>query len=154
MSAKLKAQITVELSQLEQLLAQHHPLLLQAENRTPDSIERLAIAALLHSYYTGVENIFRRIALELDDGVPSGAKWHRDLLDTMRSPTAARPAVISDELHSKLAELLQFRHVFRQAYSFQLRWEKMQPLVIQAPDTLRLLREQLAHWTATMPEDS
>ena len=88
---------------------------------TPDAIELSALAAMLHSFYTGIENIFKRIALELDGAMPRGESWHRELLDAMTGPTQARGAVISLPLRGQLREYLGFRHVFRQAYSFQLR---------------------------------
>lgn len=40
-------------------------------------------------------------------------------------------------------EYLEFRHVFRQAYSFQLRWDKMSPLVLGCEETLRQLEAEL-----------
>ncbi len=40
-------------------------------------------------------------------------------------------------------EYLEFRHVFRQAYAFDLRWEKMRSLVLGCEDTLRLLQVEL-----------
>jgi hypothetical protein len=45
----------------------------------------------LHGFYTGIENVFKRIAIELDDQRPSGEAWHRRLLDSMCSPGPARP---------------------------------------------------------------
>ena len=53
---------------------------------------------MLHSFYTGVENIFKRIALEIDGELPSGDYWHRQLLERMTEPGMSRPAVISAEL--------------------------------------------------------
>jgi hypothetical protein len=43
---------------------------------------------LLHSFYTGVENIFKRVAVELDGEPVRGDSWHRELLLRMKSPTA------------------------------------------------------------------
>jgi hypothetical protein len=42
------------------------PLLAQCRNTAPTEIELSALAALLHSFYTGVENIFKRVTVELD----------------------------------------------------------------------------------------
>jgi hypothetical protein len=150
MSPKLAAFIDVERTQLRQLLAEHRPLLLKVQTTVPDGIERSAIAAMLHSFYTGTENLLKRIAIECDGGLPGGPKWHRALLDSMAAPGNARPAVLSATLHARLAEYLQFRHVFRQAYSFQMQWEKMQPLVSDCQATLTDLEAQLQQWLATM----
>ena len=50
-------------------------------------IELSALAAMLHSFYNGIENILKRIALELDDPMPGGESWHKELLDCMTLPT-------------------------------------------------------------------
>ena len=150
MSVKLAAYIDVELAQLRQLLADHRPLLLKVRTDPPDGIERSALAAMLHSFYTGIENLFKRIAIECEGGPPASPTWHRTLLDSMAAPTASRSAVLSNPLHVRLTEYLQFRHVFRQAYSFQLRWEKMQALVWDCQTVLADLDAQLRKWLADM----
>ena len=88
-----------------------------------------ALAALLHSFYTGIENIFKRISATLDNGPPGGPFWHVELLNSMTRCTTSRPAVISHELCKTLRQYLDFRHVFRHAYAFDLQWSKMAPLV-------------------------
>lgn len=146
MSAKIAVFIDVELAQLRLLLAEHRPLLLKVRDEAPDGIERSAVAAMLHSFYTGIENLLKRIAIECDGGLPSGSTWHRSLLDSMATPTTKRPAILSHTLHDRLAEYLQFRHVFRQAYSFQLRWEKMQALFWDCQTTLAAVETELRAW--------
>ena len=39
-----------------------------------------------------------------------------------------RPSIISKELAEELDEYRRFRHMFRHAYSSELRWPKMEPL--------------------------
>jgi hypothetical protein len=46
-------------------------------------------------------------------------------------------------MRDALRGYLDFRHVFRQAYSFQLQWEKMSPLVLGCEETLRRLEVEL-----------
>jgi hypothetical protein len=103
-----------------------------------------AVAAILHAFYTGVESIFKRIALEVDGGSPSGEFWHAELLETMSEERPYRPAVISRELNEALQEFMDFRHVFRHAYTFELRWPKMAPLVLTLDPTLQRLDAELA----------
>lgn len=140
---KLRKQIGVEIQQLNRLLEVHQPLLAKCANEPPNEIETSALAAMLHSFYTGIENIFKRIVLESGSALPSGEAWHRELLDAMRTPRPANTAVISPPLHDRLREYLRFRHVFRQAYSFELRWEKMASLVLECEETLQLLESEL-----------
>jgi hypothetical protein len=122
---KLQKQVAVEMEQIKQLLETHRPLLQKCARVNPDAIERSALAAMLHSFYTGIENIFKRVAVEIDGEPLRGEIWHRQLLDRMAHPGKNRPATISEALKDKLHLYLEFRHVFRHAYTFELRWEKM-----------------------------
>ena len=140
---RLRKQVVVEQEQLDRLIEVHRPLLLRCATSTPDDIELSALAAMLHSFYTGIENLFKRIEVETDATLPRGEFWHRELLDAMRRPSTVRPAVISAPLRDRLREYLEFRHVFRQAYSFQLRWDKMSPLVLDCEQTLQRLEAEL-----------
>src|SRR3990172_6707459 len=90
-SRKLRKQIEVEREQLHQAIKLHRPLLDRAGTRELDAIELSAAAAFLHSFYTGIENIFERIAIDLDGANPSGTRWHRDILDRMALAAGLRP---------------------------------------------------------------
>jgi hypothetical protein len=81
-----------------------HGLLTKCRTTAPTKIELSALAALLHSFYTGVENIFKRVAVELDGEPVRGDAWHRVLLLRMNAPAAHRPALLSEELHDTLNE--------------------------------------------------
>jgi len=148
----LKDQIAVEDAQLQQLLDVHRPLLEKCRSEAPNLIELSALAAFLHSFYTGVENLFRRVAVEIDGGIWQGDQWHRRLLQQMTEPGEARPSVISLELYDRLHPYLQFRHVFRSSYSFQLRWDKMAPLVLHYEETFAAFRAEIATFSARMDE--
>ena len=90
-----------------------------------------------------MENIFKRVSLELDGEPVRGDNWHRDLLLHMKTPTAQRPTLLPEELHDALLDYLRFRHVFRNAYSFDLDWRKMSPLVLKLEETFRQLERAL-----------
>jgi len=140
---KLRKQIALELDQLNRLLETHRPLLQQCLKTPPSDIELSALAAMLHSFYTGIENILKRIALELDGAMPGGEFWHRELLAAMTRRGKVRPPLISCTLAERLREYLEFRHVFRQAYTFDLRWDKMRALVLACEETFRSLGGEL-----------
>ena len=144
MSARLRRQIEVEREQINRLLEVHRPLLAKCAGAAPDAIERSALAAMLHSFYTGIENLLKRIAVECDAGPPQGDAWHRALLDAMTRPGSRRPAAISQGTRDALRPYLEFRHVFRHAYSFDLRWEKMAGLVTGCEPTWRTVEGELA----------
>lgn len=147
---ELKKELVVEQQMLRRLVTLHESLLVKCQTTPPDTIEISALAALLHSFYTGTENLFKRIALHLDGGLPSGDMWHTRLLDSMATPTAVRPAAITEALGGRLRLYLGFRHVFRHAYAFELRWSKMAPLVQQLAETLELLEKDVGRFVAAM----
>lgn len=140
---KLQKQVAVELDQLNHLLETHRPLLEKSVTIRPDPIELSALAAMLHAFYTGIENILKRISLEIDGETQKGEFWHRQLLDKMASSGAVRPALLSPPLRDTLRDYLYFRHVFRHAYTFELKWEKMAELVQECEKTLRQFEIQL-----------
>jgi hypothetical protein len=139
----LEEQVAVEQTQITQLLRLYEEIIDTSSHQEPNFVELSALASLLHSFYTGVENIFKRIALEIDGYFPSGDASHRDLLTLMAERTANRPPVISQELQIRLGAYLSFRHVFRHAYSFQLDWDKMRNLVLQSEITWQELQMEL-----------
>jgi hypothetical protein len=140
---KFRKQQATEREQLQRLLSGIQPLIAKCRDTAPTEIELSALAAALHSFYTGVENIFKRVAFELDGQTVRGDAWHRELLLRMRTPTAHRPPLLSEELHDTFNEYLRFRHVFRNAYSFDLDWRKLSPLVLRLEETFQKLENTL-----------
>lgn len=149
---ELRDQLAVEEAQLQQLFKLHLELLAKCRLEEPSAIELSALGAFLHSFYTGIENLFRRVAVEIDDEVPRGEVWHRRILRQMAEPASGRPAFISHELEERLTPYLQFRHVFRQAYSFQLQWQKMAPLVLSSEELFDQLRTEISSFSVAMDE--
>jgi HepT-like protein len=131
------------MGQIDQLLAAYAQLWERIQAHTPDLVELTAIASVLHSFYNGVENIFLSIAKGVDQHVPSGAQWHRDLLLQTTEATTKRRGVISAEFMPQLADYLGFRHFYRHSYSFFLDWEEMKSLVISLPEVWNRTKKAL-----------
>ena len=85
------------------------------------------IATDLADVYRGVESIFLRIAREVDMHVPTGSRWHKNLLAQMTEKRPERPPVISESTSLQLEELLDFRHKVNNIYGRELRYEKTIP---------------------------
>ena len=151
---RFQKQQATEREQLRRLLLGIQPLLAQCRNAVPNEIELSALAAMLHSFYTGIENIFKRLTVEVDSERIEGDAWHRELLLRMMSPAAHRPAMLSKELHDALLQYLRFRHVFRHSYSFDLDWGKMSPLVLNVEETLCQLECTLDDFVRRVGEQS
>lgn len=140
---KLRKQIAVERKQLNRLFEIYHPLIARVEDRPPDFVELPALATVLHSFYTGIENLFKRITLACGDPMPGGPSSHQTLLDAMVEAGPQRPAVISPSMRDTLDAYRDFRHMFRHAYGFILDWSRMAPLVRDAEDTWSRLDVEL-----------
>ena len=85
---------------------------------------KVLVAMRLSLFYTGLENIFQRIAKEIDIDEPQGKEWHKDLLEQMGESRPSRPPVISEETVAALKQVLRFRHRTRHIYVFELEPEK------------------------------
>ena len=76
----------------------------------------------IHSFYLGLERVFKNIAKKIDGEMPEGAHWHRDLLSQMNEErNSTRPAVISDSTRKQLDEYRKFFHVIRNVYGIDLK---------------------------------
>jgi hypothetical protein len=63
-----------------------------------------------------------------------------------------RPEVLTTESADALGELLRFRHVVRNVYTFSLDMERIAHLVDQAQSTFIELKVELLHFAAFLEE--
>ena len=82
--------------------------------------------SILHDFYNCCERIFKKIAIEINEGYEETDRWHKALLYRMTIPLRnIRPQVISEELAADLDEYLVFRHLFRSIYGFELKGDRI-----------------------------
>ena len=112
----------------------------------------MAIAKNLVDCYRGAENIFRRIALDVDLHMPDGSRWHKELLTQMTEPQAERQPVISQETFEALAELLEFRHVFNNIYGEELVYEQTERNAKQVGELFDRLSKELDTFIAWLKQ--
>ena len=98
-------------------------------------LELAGVAALIHSFYNGVENILKQAVREKGKDVPQGQTWHRDLVEL-----TVNEGIISHKTSKAIAQYLAFRHFFSHAYAFDLHPERIVPLVKGAKDVFENLR--------------
>jgi hypothetical protein len=123
----LAARIRTEMQTLERSVDQTEGALARAQQQPADQPYFVAAVAFeLHSFYAGVERLFEVIGSDVEQSRPSGAAWHRELLAQMALPIAhVRPAVIQAETQAVLLEYLEFRHVVRHMYTFDLQIDRV-----------------------------
>jgi len=155
---RLGAEIENELAHLERIRAQVEEARLRFGDVEPNGFGIQGIALVLHDFYNAAENIFKRIALELGEGLPQGGEWHAVLLRnmTLHVPTL-RPPVIRDTTASILDEFRRFRHRVRHAYGFTLRWPTLRGLLAEFDEAYQALVTDVRRFVAflmAMPEES
>jgi predicted nucleotidyltransferase len=136
--------IREELEQLRSVVEGKFEEWLRRGDPSQDDLVRVGVGSVLKDFYDSVECIFKHIAAALNEPLPSGKEWHKQLLEKMSQPTENRKPVISQDLKDALDEFLRFRHLFRSIYVVtQLKWEPMAPLVANLPQACKQLREEV-----------
>ena len=131
----LKTRLRVELEHIERTLAE-----------LPDSqscvglsmIELAGVAALLHSFYNGIEKLLKDILKAQKILVPEGANWHRDLVKV-----AVERQVIKESTAQALSSYLAFRHFFVHAYVMDLEGERLETLIQQVNATFEQAKRDI-----------
>lgn len=145
----LAGRVRQEISDLTLVIARAERAGRVARNTGEDADLYVDAAALnLHDFYSGLERVFRQIAAVVDRSVPSGAEWHRDLLQQMCIEIPGlRPAVLSTDTCIALEEFMRFRHVVRNVYAYQLDGERVQKLVHDGRTLLNHITAELQKFT-------
>lgn len=151
----LKADIRREIDNLTRLVHSMGELQAQLRSHDPTEFDVRAAGSLLHDFYTGLEKIFRRVALKVDQDLPAGPDWHLQLLQRMATPIeGVRPRILADDQVRRLEEYLRFRHLFRNIYGFELRWELIEPLVEDLDVRFEEIQSQLEEFLASLDGSS
>lgn len=121
--------------------------------RLEDDFYLDGVALNLHSFYSGLEKIFEKIAATVDGSVPSAANWHQELLSQMSMEIPKiRPAVISQEMCDMLEDYLGFRHVVRNVYTHHLNPDKIEMLITKIEPVLEKLTIELNAFASFLAE--
>ena len=143
--AVLAGRIRQDLADIERLVERVERAVLSARQNATDQDLFVDSAALnLHDFSTCLERIFTHIASNLDQSVPSGSDWHRELLRQMTVEIPGiRPRVLSDDAARAVDEYLRFRHVVRHIYAFDLDLGRVERLARGLRPTFRDVRASL-----------
>jgi len=125
---RIREDIEFEQEEIDSLFQLYQKELLDMEE-SPNQVELIAVAGVLHSFYNGIEKILLIIANNIDNNIPSDLNWHKSLLEQMAKENKHRKAVLTRDMKNDLLKYLGFRHFFRHSYSFHLKWERMEELV-------------------------
>ncbi len=119
--AKVHEQVEAEFENIERTLTE-----VPKSESLPNlsNLELAGLAALIHNFYNGIENILKQLITAAGKKLPDGSSWHQDLINT-----AISNDIISESTAKKLRQYLAFRHFFSHGYSFELDPKRMSNLV-------------------------
>jgi hypothetical protein len=149
--ADLGEEIAVELEALETTVNELLALQRDVAHREPTVREKTAAAAFLAQFYSGIENILKRISRYHNAPLPTGETWHVDLFQRFCPPSHSDLPVLFDKvLASALAPYRRLRHVAFHGYGFQLDWSRMAEGVANVRDVFSQLKATLDDYLATI----
>ena len=140
----LIADVMDDLKSIDRMKAEYDTFVADVEWENPSVYEMATIGYYLHNFYNACESIFRSVAGAFENQI-DGVAWPSSILKRMKLDIpSVRPRVISDELYSLLDDFRAFRHVFRNAYSFELDWAKERLVADKLDTAVSRVREELA----------
>jgi hypothetical protein len=138
---ELRAEIAIEFELLGLVVNELELLRHDLAGREPTIRERTAAASFLAQFYTGVENILKRLCRFHGVMLPVGENWHFELFKRFCAPgQPPLPALLNQQLERQLGAFRRFRHVVHHGYGFQIDWDRMRDGIIQVNAILAELR--------------
>ena len=133
--ADFRQYIEAELENIQKAIAK-----LPSSQSLPNlsDLELAGVAALIHSFYNGIENILKQAVQGKGHKLPQGQTWHRDLIQM-----ALAEGIICAPTAESLKQYLAFRHFFSHAYAFEVYAERIVPLVDGVNEVLKKLLADL-----------
>ena len=99
-----KEKLNLEISKIDTLVDKSSLLLVKYNYSEPDFFDLNAIGSILHSFYNGLENIFKLIHRATNGNPLTSTMWHSELFYSMFDETKSRKAVLQKELTEPLKE--------------------------------------------------
>ncbi len=95
--------------------------LADALTKDPEGPLASALAFTLERFYTALEDALARAIGALDSQLPSGERWHEELIDRALTPIPGlRPRILAEAAAAPAHRLRSLRHFLRHAYSVEL----------------------------------
>lgn len=151
---ELREEIAVEIQAIEMTLIELTELDRDVTDRLPTVREKTAAAAFLAQFYSGVENILKRICAYHSVPLPTGDTWHVELFRCFSSPShPPLPVLFDRSLAADLAPYRRFRHVVFHSYGFQLDWTRMTEGMANAEAVFSQLKARLDDYLRSLSSD-
>lgn len=147
-------EIKTELESLEIVIIEITNILLDYRTLSPDNRVKTALGSFLAQFYTGVENILKKIVKANGQNLPKSENWHLELFKAFCNPPGDKlPLLFDEELEKKMANFRRFRHVVFHGYGFRLEWEIMLEGSSQLEGTFKKFKLELIKYLGTDSAD-
>ena len=152
---ELREEIAAEMLAIEMTLAELKTLDQDVTNRAPTVREQTAAAAFLAQFYSGIENILKRICVYQSVPLPTGDTWHIELFQHFCTPGhPSLPVLFDQSLAEELAPYRRFRHVAFHSYGFQLDWTRVAEGITNAEGVFLRIEARLNHYLHSLSADN
>lgn len=150
-SKELQEELLIELELIEATIAELLSLERDVSEREPTKREKTAASAFMAQFYSGIENILKRISRFHNISLPLGDAWHIDLFKRFCEPSYnSLPALFDETLALSMAPFRKFRHVVYHGYGFQLDWERMKGGMENIEEIYKQFKNKLMRYMQTM----
>lgn len=147
----LKAQIKAQIEEIKKIYNEIEDREKQAKE---NKVILESLGYKLHNLYCAFEDLFKIVAQFFENQVEDLARYHKELLRRLSlSIEGVRPALISEESYKELDELRAFRHFFRHAYSYELKYEKIISPLQSANKLKNLYQKDISQFLATIEDE-
>lgn len=148
---ELREEINIELELIEETLREIVSLRDDVEGREPTVREKTAAASFMAQFYSGIENILKRISRFQSVPLPTGETWHIELFKRFCKPAYKNLPVLFDEtLSVAISPYRKFRHVVFHGYGFQLDWNRMKEGVESMEDIFHRFKSKLSEYLQSL----
>lgn len=146
MDDSCKEKILFEIGKIDNLVEKSSVLLEKSKLIVPDFIEVNAVGSILHSFYNGVENIFKLLYKDSGGKPLSAGMWHSELFAEMFKVRKNNFSILNSDLLIDLKDFLGFRHVFRHSYGYELDWMRLEPLFYKMNSVWKRTKECILNY--------
>ena len=132
--------VEVELQNIEEEKAFIEVFVKKLKVRSLDEIEIRGVALTSTSIYNGIEKVLRFLLDSKDVQVTKDDAWHLQLLRA-----SFDNHLLSKEMFEELKSFLSFRHFVRHAYTFELKKESIESIILRIPKVTGQFVEEIRH---------
>ena len=148
---ELREEINIELELIESILRELASLRVDVAGREPTVREKTAAASFMAQFYSGIENILKRISYFNSISLPSGDTWHIELFKRFCSPPfKGLPVLFDESLALAIAPYRKFRHVVFHGYGFQLEWNRMKEGIENVEEVFQRFESKISKYMQTL----